>query len=128
MPTFQSLAELFPVILAPGVVALARGRWPRVHKAVDGLIVWLAVIGAGVLWALVIGAAFGEPFGHEMVRRGFLLGLLAACGHTLAKYRPKEAEPESAPSAPDTIAAPPQLTPENTGARPPKMDLEFDGQ
>lgn len=92
MPTFEAIAQFFPVILAPGVVALARGRWPGVHKAVDGLIVWAAVIGAGVLWALVLGAAFGEPFGHEMVRRGFLLGLLAACGHTLAKYRPKPTE------------------------------------
>lgn len=107
MPTFEAIAQFFPVILAPGVVALARGRWPRVHKAVDGLIVWLAVIGAGVLWALVIGVAFGEPFSREMVRRGFLLGLLAACAHTWVKYQPKA---EEAPSEPEAVPPPKDLS------------------
>ena len=56
---FEAISQFFPVILAPGVVALARGRWPGVHRAVDGLIVWAAVIGAAVVWAVLLGIAFG---------------------------------------------------------------------
>lgn len=122
MPTFEAISQFFPVVLAPGVVALARGRWPKVHKAVDGLIVWAAVIGAAVLWAMVIGAAFGESFSREMVRRGFLLGLVSACGHTLLR-RPKPAEEAPEASAPDTVVAPPPVTPETHGQG--KMDLDF---
>lgn len=108
MPTFQAISEFFPVILAPGVVALARGRWPGVHRAVDGLLVWLAVVGAAVLWALVLGAAHGEPVGYEMVRRGFVLGLVSACAHTLVR-KPKAEEP-----APAEVPAAP-VTPETSG-------------
>lgn len=124
MSTFESIAQFFPLVLAPGVVALARGRWPGVHRAVDGLLVWLAVTGAAVLWTLAIGAAFGEPFGPDMVRRGFLLGLVSACGHTLAKYRPKPADPPE----PDAVAAPPPKDTPFTATRDAEkvgMDLDF---
>ena len=116
---FEAIAQFFPVILAPGVVALARGRWPGVHRAVDGLIVWLAVIGAAVVWAVLLGAAFGEPFGPDMVRRGFVLGLVSACAHTWATFKKPAA---AAPSIP-----PPAETPFTATAPLDASDYDFRG-
>lgn len=118
MPHFEAIAQFFPVILAPGVVALARGRWPGVHRAVDGLIVWAAVIGAACVWAVLLGAAFGEPFGPDMVRRGFVLGLVSACAHTWARYQGKP-QAESIP--------PPAETPFTATAPLDASDYDFRG-
>ena len=120
MPHFEAISQFFPVILAPGVVALARGRWPGVHRAVDGLIVWLAVIGAACVWAVLLGIAFGEPFGPDMVRRGFVLGLVSACAHTWATYKPKPKE--AAESIP-----PPAETPFTATAHVDASDYDFRG-
>ena len=119
MPHFEAISQFFPVILAPGVVALARGRWPGVHRAVDGLIVWAAVIGAAVVWAVILGIAFGEPFGPDMVRRGFVLGLVSACAHTWATFKKPAAE---APSIP-----PPAETPFTATAPLDASDYDFRG-
>lgn len=116
MPLFPQIAQFFPVVLAPGVVALVRRQRPL--PWLDGpVVVWLAVCGAAVLWAIVCGLATGESFGPEMVRRGLLLGLVSACAHTLATGKGKPAEvatpPGDTPSeaAPTLVAAPPDVTP-----------------
>jgi len=58
MQIVDTLLRLFPLVLAPAVVRIARAtrlRW------LDGaLLVWLAVAGAGVAWTVVIGLATGE--------------------------------------------------------------------
>jgi hypothetical protein len=121
--TFVDVAPYFSAVLAPGVVALARRRYPRVGVAVDGLLVWLAVAGAAVLFSVGIGVTVGEPFGVTMVRRGLLLGFLACAGHTLAtgRGRPPVAPLPDAPSTLDGMTVP--VTPRNDV---PRMQLDFD--
>ena len=126
---FSSVAQFFPLILAPGVVALARRQ--RRLAWIDGpLLVWSCVVGAAVLWTLVLAAAMGEDITRGVVGRGVLLGLTAALADTWATRKGK-AQEEAAPAAetpsaePTVEAAPPDLTPRNDVPRG-TMDLEFD--
>lgn len=94
--SFAEISRLFPLVLAPAVVALAR-RQKRVVW-LDGIVlVWLAVCGAAVLWALLIAVTAGEAIGPEVVRRGLLMGLVAAATHTL--FRKPEPAAEAVPEA-----------------------------
>ena len=126
---FSSVAQFFPLILAPGVVALARRQ--RRLAWIDGpLLVWACVVGAAVLWTLLLAAAMGEDITRGVVGRGVLLGLTSALADTWATRKGK-AQEEAAPAAetpsaePTVEAAPPDLTPRNDVPRG-TMDLEFD--
>lgn len=133
---FSQLAQVFPLILAPGVIAMARRQ--RVFRWLDGPVrVWLAVIGAAVLWTVLLSLAYSEPISRAVIARGVLQGLVAACADTWATRKAKTQEepapPEqSASKAPagtfsddrSTEVAAPPLTPENTGARR-EMDLDW---
>ena len=134
MQIVDTLPRLFPLVLAPAVVRIARAtrlRW------LDGaLLVWLAVAGAGVAWTVVIGLATGEAISRAMVARGLLMGLAAAAVHTLATGKgrgllpaqPNAAPPKTVslpmPDAPPTEVAPVDITPANTGAQR-EMDLDW---
>ena len=112
----SDVTRLFPAVIAPAIVAHLRRRWP----AIDGLLVWLVVVGVAVLLSLGIAALNGQPFALATIRDGVILGLAAASIDTVANGKPsaKPAADAAAPAAPDTIAAAPPLTPENTGVRP----------
>ncbi len=129
MPLFPQVAQLFPLVLAPGVVALARRQRPLAR--IDGpLLVGLCVVGAAVLWTLLLAVAYEEPITRSVVARGILMGLASVCADTWATRKAKtQEEPAPAaetPSAEPTVeAAPPDLTPRNDVPRG-TMDLEFD--
>lgn len=129
MPLFPQIAQLFPLVLAPGVVALAR-RQKRLAWLDGLLLVGLCVVGAAVLWTLLIAVAYEEPISRAVVARGVLMGLAAVCADTWATRKAKaQEEPavrEETPSAAPTIAAPPDLTPRNDVPRR-EMDLDFAG-
>ena len=126
---FSSVAQFFPLILAPGVVALARRQ--RRLAWIDGpLLVWSCVVGAAVLWTLLIAVAYEEPITRGVVGRGVLLGLTSALADTWATRKGKAQEeaapaPETPSAEPTVEAAPPDLTPRNDVPRG-TMDLEFD--
>lgn len=104
---FSQLVQLFPLILAPGVIALAR-RQKRLAWLDGPVLVWSAVVGAAVLWTLLLALAYSEPITRGVVARGVLLGLLSACADTWATRKAKPAEgaspaqqtPSAAPTAP----------------------------
>ena len=129
MPLFPQVAQFFPLILAPGVVALARRQ--RRLAWIDGpLLVWSCVVGAAVLWTLLLAAAMGEDITRGVVGRGVLLGLTSALADTWATRKGKAQEeaapvPETPSAEPTVEAAPPDLTPRNDVPRG-TMDLEFD--
>lgn len=106
--TFQDLANLFPAILAPALVAHLRRRCP----VIDGALVLFCVAVAGVAFSIVIGLAFAEPFSAAMVRRGVLLGVSAVAAHTMAKGKlapqaaPVVPEPPTPPAIPDAGVTP----------------------
>ena len=125
---FPQIAQFFPLILAPGVIAMVRRQKP--FRWLDGpLLVWLAVIGAAVLWTLLIALAYSEAITRGVVGRGVLLGITAALADTWATR--KKLDPEAfaevrlpMPSAPPTDVALPDLTPDTAGTAR-AMDLDF---
>ena len=125
---FSSVAQFFPLILAPGVVALARRQ--RRLAWIDGpLLVWSCVVGAAVLWTLVLAAAMGEDITRAVIGRGVLLGLTSALADTWATRKGKAQEeaapvPETPSAEPTVEAAPVDLTPRNDVPRR-EMDLDF---
>jgi len=94
---FHDLAQFFPLVIAPGLIAYARRRWPSLvaNGSLDGLVVWLFVVLAAVLFSLAIDFAFGAPVTLDAFRRGVLLGLTSATAHTLVtgKGRPVRRAP-----------------------------------
>lgn len=131
MPLFPQVAQFFPLILAPGVVALARRQ--RRLAWIDGpLLVWACVVGAAVLWTLLLAAAMGEDITRGVVGRGVLLGLTSALADTWATRKGKAQEeaapaPETPSAEPTVEAAPVDLTPRNDLPREPReMQLNFD--
>lgn len=133
MPIFPQLAQVFPLILAPGVIALARKQ--RRLAWLDGpVLVGLAVIGAAVLWTLLLAMAYEETITRSVVARGVLLGIVAVAGDTWAT-RKRKAQEEPAPAqetpsaAPTVEVVPPEMTPRNDVPRPREMQLDFrDGE
>ena len=83
MPLFSQVSQFFPLILAPGVVALAR-RQKRLAWIDGPLLVWSCVVGAAVLWTLLLAAAMGEDIGRAVVARGVIMGLTSALADTWA--------------------------------------------
>jgi hypothetical protein len=129
MQIFPQIAQLFPLVLAPGVVALARRQRPLAR--IDGpLLVGLCVIGAAVLWTLLLAVAYEEPVTRSVVARGILMGLASVCADTWATRKAKAQEGpaarEETPSAAPTVAAPPDLTPRPDVPKPREMQLNFD--
>lgn len=114
---FADLSQYFPAILAPALVAHLRRRFP----AIDGWAVWVCVVLAAVAFSLVIGALYAQPPSLEMVRRGVLLGVLAAGAHTVATGKTKEKPPAPAPQPAPSL----DPTPVVTTVRP-KPDLDWD--
>ena len=131
MPIFAQVSQFFPLVLAPGVVALAR-RQKRLAWLDGPLLVWSCVVGAAVLWTLLIAVAYEEPITRGVVGRGVLLGLTSALADTWATRKGKAQEVAApaaeTPSAEPTVeAAPVDLTPRNDLPREPReMDLNFD--
>jgi hypothetical protein len=124
--TFVTAAQFFPLVIAPGIVAYIRRRWPVVVSsgAIDGLVVWLAVVIAAVAFSLLIDFAFGVPLTIDAFRRGVLLGLTSATAHTLATGKGRAIVPVAEPSIPAV-----SVDDECTRVAPspwPKSDLDFD--
>jgi hypothetical protein len=135
MPLFAQVSQFFPLVLAPATIRLARQQ--KRLAGLDGiLLVWATVVGAAVLWTVFLAVVFDEPVGRDVVRRGLVLGVVAAFGHTLATGKGKgllPAQPSAAPPgtvslpmppAPPTEIAPVDVTPANTGAQR-EMDLDW---
>jgi hypothetical protein len=125
--TFQQVAQLFPLVVAPGVVAYVRRRWPALvaHGYLDGLVVWLAVVLAAVLFSLLIDFAFGVPITMDGFRRGILLGFTSATTHTLATGKGRAAEaPAAEPSVP-AVVVDEEKTRVAVSPWPPKPDMDF---
>jgi hypothetical protein len=123
---FAALAQAFPAVIAPGIVAYVRRRWPTVGHDVDGLLVWLAVVLAAVAWEVVIGLAFGMREPLLLVRNGIALGVVAASAHTLATGAGKPANAPAQSDASTLQGAPSDATPGATARPwPPKADLEW---
>jgi hypothetical protein len=126
MPLFPQVAQFFPLILAPGVVALAR-RQKRLAWIDGPLLVWCCVVGAAVLWTLLLAAAMGEDITRAVVARGVIMGLTSALADTWATRKtadPPEPDAQVPADAPTVVAAPPDVTPvAPSGAR--AMDLDF---
>jgi hypothetical protein len=123
---FLPAAQLFPLIIAPGVVAYVRRRWPATvtSGAIDGLLVWLFVVLAAVAFSLLIDFAFGVTLGIDAFRRGVLLGLTSATAHTLATGKGKAATPK--PSLPDLSVPGVEVDDERTKvATVRRADLDF---
>ncbi len=128
-------------LLAPAIVYRLRARsaWAREH--IDGWRVWLAVI--VVAWGLRLALAYttGEPvFSRAIITEGIVAGLVAASLTTGAQAAGKPllevlrgviakqtgVELPDVSIAPETIPAPPQLTPDTAGT-PRAADLDFAG-
>jgi hypothetical protein len=123
---FHLAAQFFPLVIAPGIVAIVRRRWPTLvtSGAIDGLVVWLAVVLAAVLFSLLIDFAFGATIGIDTYRRGVLLGLTSATAHTLATGKGKAATPK--PSLPDLSVPGVEVDDERTKvATVRRADLDF---
>lgn len=127
--TIASLMQVFPLFLAPAVVDMARRQR---FKWLDGiLLVWLAVVGAAVLWTVVLGLAMGEPLSREMVARGILCGLVAAVERTLRTGKGRTLLPAVDPPNPDAVPLVPSLPavpdgpPTPVVTDPPQPDLDF---
>lgn len=104
MPEIQQLTHVFPLLLAPAVIALARRQ--RRLAWLDGMaLVWLAVCGAAVLWTVVLGLAMGEALNRAMVARGLLTGLVAAVSHSFTNGKGRGLLPTVDPPQPDAPAA-----------------------
>jgi hypothetical protein len=129
---FSQLAQFFPLVLAPGVIAMVR-RQKRLAWLDGPVRVWAAVVGAAVLWTLLLALAYEEPITRSTVARGVLMGLTAALADTWATRKakaqeePPPAQEQASPAVADDrsteVVAPP-LTPENTGTRR-EMDLDW---
>ena len=124
MPLFPQVAQFFPLILAPGVVALAR-RQQRLAWIDGPLLVWACVVGAAVLWTLVLAAAMGEDITRAVVARGVIMGLTAALADTWATRKTPAAEPQ-VPPEPPTVPAAPDVTPLPVERTVPKGALSSD--
>ena len=126
-------------LLAPAIVYRLRARSEWAQKNIDGWLVWLAVI--VVAWGLRLALAYttGEPvFSRAVITEGIVAGLVAASLTTGAQAAGKPllevlrgilvdktgiVVPDVA-SAPETIPAPPQLTPDTAGT-PRTADLDW---
>lgn len=104
MQQFATLAQFFSVLLAPAAIDAAR-RTKRLGWLDGMLLVWLAVVGAAVLWTVVIGLALGEPIGRTMVARGLLCGLVACVERWMRTGKGKSLLPAIDPPIPDAPAA-----------------------
>jgi hypothetical protein len=128
-PSFHTFAQLFPLVIAPGVIAYIRRRWPSTvaSGAIDGLVVWLFVVLAAVLFSLVIDFAFGVSLTIDAFRRGVLLGLTSATAHTLATGKGRPVAPSPPPvSLPDPSAPAIEVDADKTKvARIAQADLDF---
>lgn len=124
-----TLMQVFPLFLAPAVVDMARRQR---FKWLDGvLLVWSAVVGAAVLWTIVLGLAMGEHVSREMVARGILCGLVAAVERTLRTGKGRSMLPAVDPPQLDVVPPVPSLpvvpdaTPTPVVTEPPRPDLDF---
>jgi predicted cobalt transporter CbtA len=125
-----SITQHFPLIIAPGVVAYVRRRWPAVVSSgfLDGLLVWLAVVIAAVAFSLLVDFAFGVPLTIDAFRRGVLLGLTSATAHTLATGKGKAAR-QPAPSLPDLSVPGVEVDEDKTRVAKspwPKSEMDFE--
>lgn len=137
-----TLAQVFPLLLAPAVIAWARRQKPLAF--LDGaLLVWTCVIGAAVLWTALIDLATGVSLGLETAARGLLCGVVSTITHTLltGKGRSFLPRPTINPPDPDIVALKPSAdaillpasalpTPPASSAAPtvftlPAPDLDF---
>ena len=125
---FSSVAQFFPLILAPGVVALARRQ--RRLAWIDGpLLVWSCVVGAAVLWTLVLAAAMGEDITRAVIARGVIMGLTSALADTWATRNKADSPGPDAQvpaDAPTVVSAPPDVTPLPVERTVPKGALSSD--
>jgi hypothetical protein len=123
---FHVAAQFFPLVIAPGIVAFVRRRWPGLvtSGAIDGLVVWLFVVLAAVGFSLLVDFAFAVPVTLDTYRRGILLGLTSATAHTLATGKGKAVAP--APSLPDLSVPGVEVDEDRTKvARVTRADLDF---
>lgn len=127
-------------LLAPAIVYRLRARSAWVREHLDGWLVWLAVV--VVAWGLRLALAYttGEPvFSRAIIAEGIIAGLSAAALTTGAQAAGKPllevlraaaqkagVELPEVPSAPETTAAPPDVTPQTSGV-PRAADLDFTG-
>ena len=128
MPLFPQVAQFFPLILAPGVVALAR-RQQRLAWLDGPLLVWSCVVGAAVLWTLLLAAAMGEGITRAVIGRGVFMGLTSALADTWAtrkKADPPEPDAQVPADAPTLVSAPPDVTPLPESRVMPKGALSSD--
>ena len=128
MPLFPQVAQFFPLILAPGVVALAR-RQQRLAWIDGPLLVWACVVGAAVLWTLLLAAAMGESITRAVIARGVIMGLTSALADTWAtrkKADPPEPDAQVPADAPTVVSAPPDVTPLPESRVMPKGALSSD--
>ncbi len=126
--TFVDIARIFPLVIAPGVIAYIRRRWPALVTmgALDGLVVWLFVVLAAVLFSLLVDFAFGVPVTLDAFRRGVLLGLTSTTAHTLATGKGKPVRRDPVASLPDLSVPGVEVDEDRTKiARVTQADLDF---
>lgn len=134
--TIATMMQAFSVLLAPAAIDAAR-RTKRLGWLDGMLLVWTAVVGAAVLWTVLIGLAFGEPLSRGMVSQGVLCGLVAVLERWMRTGKGRGLLPAVDPSNPDAPAAlstpadilprPPVSSAAPTVLALPAPDLDFSG-